>query len=35
MIAVQYQALKRLDWLGIHYQGRLRESAYIMADLLR
>jgi len=33
MIAVQYQALKRLDWLGTHYQGRLRESADIMADL--
>jgi hypothetical protein len=33
MIAVQYQALKRLDWLGTHYLGRLRESADIMADL--
>jgi hypothetical protein len=29
MIAVQYQALKRLDWLGTHYQGGLRESADI------
>jgi hypothetical protein len=32
MIAVQYQALKRLDWLGTHYQGGLRESADIMVD---
>ena len=32
MIAVQYQALKRLDWLGTHYQGRLRESADVMLD---
>ena len=32
-IAVQYQALKRLDWLGTHYQGGLRESADIMVDL--
>jgi hypothetical protein len=31
-IAVQYQALKRLDWLGTHYQGGLRESADIMVD---
>ena len=31
-IAVQYQALKRLDWLGTHYQGGLRESAEIMVD---
>ena len=33
MIAIQYQALKRLDWLGTHYQGGLRESADIMVDL--
>lgn len=33
MIAVQYQALNRLNWLGTHYQGRLRESADIMVDL--
>ncbi len=32
LIAVQYQALKRLDWLGTHYQGGLRESAEIMVD---
>ena len=32
MIAVQYQALKRLDWLGTHYPGGLRESAEIMVD---
>lgn len=32
IITVQYQALKRLDWLGTHCQGGLRESADIMAD---
>lgn len=32
LIAVQYQALKRLDWLGTHYDGGLRESADIMVD---
>lgn len=32
IIAVQYQALKRLDWLGTHYQGGLRETADIMVD---
>ena len=31
-ILIQYQALKRLDWLGTHYQGGLRESADIMVD---
>ena len=31
-IAIQYQAIKRLDWLGTHYQGGLRESADIMVD---
>lgn len=31
-IAIQYQALKRLDWLGTHYDGGLRESADIMVD---
>lgn len=31
-IAIQYQALTRLDWLGTHYQGGLRESADIMVD---
>ncbi|WNM62434.1 hypothetical protein [Candidatus Nitrospira neomarina] len=29
-LIVQYQALKRLDWLGTHYQGGLRETADIM-----
>lgn len=32
VILIQYQALKRLDWLGTHYQGGLRESADIMVD---
>ncbi|MCC6139641.1 MAG: hypothetical protein IT389_03385 [Nitrospira sp.] len=32
IIAIQYQAIKRLDWLGTHYQGGLRESADIMVD---
>ncbi len=32
IIAVQYQALKRLDWLSTHYQGGFRESADIMVD---
>jgi hypothetical protein len=32
IIAIQYQALKRLDWIGTHYQGGLRESADIMVD---
>ncbi len=32
ILAVQYQALKRLDWIGTHYQGGLRESADIMVD---
>ena len=31
-LAIQYQALTRLDWLGTHYQGGLRESADIMVD---
>jgi len=31
-ILIEYQALKRLDWLGTHYQGSLRESADIMVD---
>lgn len=33
IIIVEYQALKRLDWLGTHYQGGLREAADIMVDL--
>jgi len=32
LLAIQYQALKRLDWLGTHYQGGFRESADIMVD---
>lgn len=31
-IAIQYQALKRLDWLGTQYQGGLGEWADIMVD---
>lgn len=31
-ILIQYQALKRLDWLSTHYQGGLRETADIMVD---
>ena len=34
VILIQYQALKRLDWLGTHYQGGLRESAEIMVDFV-
>jgi hypothetical protein len=32
ILAVEYQALKRLDWLGTHYQGGFRELADIMVD---
>lgn len=32
ILAIQYQALTRLDWLGTHYQGGLRGSAEIMVD---
>ena len=31
-VYVQFQALKRLDWLSTAYQGTLRESADIMVD---
>ncbi len=31
-VHVQFQALKRLDWLTTAYQGTLRESADIMVD---
>lgn len=31
-ILIEYQALKRLDWLGTHYQGGLQESADIMVN---
>ena len=31
-LVIQYQALKRLDWLGTHYQGGLRDAADIMVD---
>jgi hypothetical protein len=32
LLAIQYQALKRLDWLSTHYQGGLRDAAHIMVD---
>lgn len=32
IVAIEYQALRRLDWLNTHYQGGLRESADIMVD---
>jgi hypothetical protein len=31
-ISIQFQAMKRLDWLSTAYQGSLRESADIMVD---
>ena len=31
-LAIQYQALKRLDWVTTHYQGGLRDAAHIMVD---
>lgn len=31
-VLIQFQALKRLDWLSTAYQGSLRESADIMVD---
>jgi hypothetical protein len=31
-LVIQYQALKRLDWLNTHYQGGLRDQADIMVD---
>jgi hypothetical protein len=31
-VLIQYQALKRLDWLSTHYQGGLQEAADIMVD---
>ncbi len=31
-LLIQFQALKRLDWLNTAYQGTLRESADIMVD---
>jgi len=31
-LVIQYQALKRLDWVTTHYQGGLRDSAHIMVD---
>lgn len=31
-VLIQFQALKRLDWLNTAYQGTLRESADIMVD---
>ena len=32
MIAAQYQASERLDWLGTLYQGGLRETGDVMGD---
>jgi hypothetical protein len=32
MLAIQYQALKRMDWVTTHYQGGLRDAAHIMVD---
>jgi hypothetical protein len=32
MLFIQYQALKRLDWVTTHYQGGLRDAAHIMVD---
>lgn len=31
-LVIQYQALKRLDWVTTHYQGGLRDAAHIMVD---
>ena len=31
-VVIQFQALKRIDWLNTAYQGSLRESADIMVD---
>lgn len=32
VLSVQYEALKRLDWVNTHYQGGLRDAAHIMVD---
>ena len=31
-LLVQYQTLRRLDWVNTHYQGGLRDVAHIMVD---
>lgn len=31
-LSIQYQTLKRLDWITTHYQGGLRDAAHIMVD---
>ena len=31
-LVVQYQTLKRLDWVNTHYQGGLRDAAHVMVD---
>ena len=31
-LVVQYQTLRRLDWVNTHYQGGLRDYAHIMVD---
>jgi hypothetical protein len=32
VLSIQYQALKRLDWVTTHYPGGLRDIAHIMVD---
>jgi hypothetical protein len=32
LLSIQYEALKRLDWVTTHYQGGLRDAAHIMVD---
>jgi hypothetical protein len=32
VLSIQYQALKRMDWVSTHYQGGLRDAAHIMVD---
>jgi hypothetical protein len=32
ILMVQYQTLRRLDWVNTHYQGGLRDAAHIMVD---
>ena len=31
-LSIQYQTLKRMDWVTTHYQGGLRDAAHIMVD---
>jgi hypothetical protein len=32
VLFIQYQTLKRMDWVTAHYQGGLRDAAHIMVD---